>query len=153
MVKETKDEVFDLECPSEEDEAFSWFAGFYQNWETLRSLQQRAIRSRSILLGVHRKVHEAEVVVGSLKCSALNAKLIRMFAERMAKHGVIRNPPLARLFGQFLSFHWENGLLSGEPLNAVAHADAWGLKRLLTCMRRTWSRGESPRESRLQLYR
>ena len=138
-------EVFDLECPSDEDEAFDWFQGVYETWETVRALRQRALQGRCILLGVRRKSDQAEVIVGSLKVAGLNVKLVRMVSERMACHGIVRNPPLARLYGQFLSFHQQNGNLTGDTLHHVSHADAWGLKRILSFMRRKWKRGEQPR--------
>ena len=135
------------ECPREEDEAFSWFEGLYQQWESLRPLRQRALQGRAIMVGVRRKSDSAEVCVGTLKCAKLNADMVRMVTLCMAKNCKIKNPPLCRLYAEFVNFHQQNGSLTGSDILSVAHSDAWGLKRILTLMRRKWSRVEMPRES------
>ena len=135
-----------IECPVEEDEHFAWLQGVWEDWELLRPLRQRAAVGRSLLVGVRRKTDSAEVVVGTLKCAQLNCEMVRRLTLRMAKHGVIKNPPLGRLYHEFVSFHQQNGPLTGDDVLVASHADAWGLKRILTLMRRKWSRDEMPRD-------
>ena len=135
-----------VECPVEEDEDFLWLQGVWEDWESIRALRQRAAVGRSLMLGVRRKTDSAEVCVGTLKCAQLNCELVRMLSRRMAKHGVIKNPRLGRLYHEFVSFHQQNGPLVGDAVLVASHADAWGLKRLLTLMRRKFARDEYPRD-------
>ena len=95
--------------------------------------------------GVRRKVDQVEVCVGTLKCAARNSWIVKTVTGRMAKEGVVKCPPLGRLFAEMLSFHQQNGPLTDQNILAVAHSDAWGLKRIMSFCRRKWVRDETPR--------
>ena len=129
------------------DEQFSWWGGIYEEWESVRELRQRAHSGRSIMLGVRRKVDLQEVCLGTLRCASLNYDILRIVLKRMALNGILANPPLGRLYSEFLGFHQQNSTLDGNAVASIAHSDAWAMKRLLTFMRRKWSRTEMPRDT------
>ena len=134
-----------VECPSEEDTTWEWFYGIYEEWEKEKGLRQLALKGQGIMQGVRRKVDQVEVCVGTLRCAARNSFIIKTVTQRMVQHGVVKCPPLGRLFGQMLAFHQQNGPLTDQNILAVAHSDAWGLKRLMSFCRRKWARDETPR--------
>ena len=136
-----------MECLTDEDEQFSWLDGVYEVWEENRVLRQRARSGRSIMVGVRRKSDLQEVCLGTLKCASLKAFMCQGIVSRMAESGILKNPPLGRLYSELVKFQQQNGSEVGHSLLALAHVDAWGLKRVLTILRRKWARGEQPRDS------
>ena len=138
------------DLPSHENEQYHWLQGLWEEWEKDRQIKDLARAGRCLMSGLRRKLDNQEVVVGTLKCAALNVPILSTVVSRMATNGILKNPPLGRLYCEFLSFHQQWNPRPGQELPPIAHADAWGAKRLLTFLKRKWSRTEMPRDPYLQ---
>ena len=141
-----------MECPSDEDEAFYWLAGVWEEWESIKMLRQRSREGPCIMSGLRRALDNAEVVAGTLKCACLNHQILKMVTARMANSGITASPPLGRLYPEFLGFHQQHSNLNLADMQTVAHADACGMNRLITFMKRKWSRSEMPSDTLLILH-
>ena len=90
-----------------------------------------------------------EVVYGSLECCSLNHDLLRSVLKLMGDHGCIFTPPVYLFQGAALEFHSTAGFPNPHALATAGYDDGWGIKKMLSFIRRKWAKPEMPRESLL----
>ena len=129
---------------------FSWMDEVLDSLEKHREFRVRCLEGRNLTVGMLLStVPPKSVVRGSLDCCKLNVRLIKAFLTPMAKSTCIFNPPIFLVQGAMLEFHGRNGYPNPDGLLAVASEDAKGIKRMLSFLRRKFSREEMPRATRL----
>ena len=124
----------------------SWIGQVPSSWEDHRQFRTACMEGRSLTVGVFLKEFgDQEVVLGTLACCKLNVKLLRALLDCMATTPCIFNPPLHVLQAALLEFYALNHFPDPDDLAAKAHKDGWGLKRMLSFLRRKFTRTEMPR--------
>ena len=125
---------------------FEWMRDVPSAWEDNRQLRWRSIEGKGLAAGVMLpRFGKQEVILGTLDCCKLNAKLLRILLDRMAKTACIFNPPLHILQAACMEFHADNGFPDPNGLASKVGVDGWGLKRMLSFLRRKFSKPEMPR--------
>ena len=131
--------------------SFQWVAQLPQAWESKRALRERSLEGRCLLRGLIQPGHgDREVVLGNIECCKLNSEVL---LKSMADAACIFVPKVFLLQGAMLEFHCHAGYPDAISLGVAAYSDGWGLKRMLTFVKRKWMRGQNARESRLYQVR
>ena len=134
--------TFDARC-------FRWMEKVPEALECRRELRDRSLNGHNLLRGIRQPGHgTAEVVQGSLDCCRLNHVALGVLLKVMADNACIFIPKVFILQGAMLEFHSNSGYPDPDTLGAAANSDGWGLKRMLSFLRRKWKRQEKSRESR-----
>lgn len=123
----------------------TWLPSLPALWESQRALRQRSISGKPLVTGIMSRRHGVEVCVGSMACVKLNHEVLKPITSAMAESACLQTPGLELLFHEVLAFHVSAGYPDEKQMAAVAHADAWGLKRMLNFLRRKWYKEETPR--------
>ena len=89
-------------------------------------------------------------VLGNIKNAAENRDVLLPLVRCMAQMGRVDTPSIEVLSPLVIEFYSLAGYPDPAGLEAVAHQDAWGIKRCLTLLRRKWSRNEVPKELRIE---
>ena len=136
---------------------FSWLGKLPDVWDQNRHFRNRSLAGQTLTRGLFLPSRgKKEVVCGSLECCSLNSDLLRTVVRLMADHGCIFTPPVYLLQGACLEFHSNAGFPDANALGAAGDHDGWGIRKMLTFLRRKWSKTEMPREtwinSRVFLY-
>ncbi|CAE7466690.1 unnamed protein product [Symbiodinium necroappetens] len=126
--------------------SFQWVAQLPQVWESRRPLRERSLQGRNLLRGMIVPGHgDHEVVIGSIECCKINSEVLLITLKLMADEACIFVPKVFLLQGATLEFHCHSGYPDAASLGVAAYSDGWGLKRMLTCVKRKWMRGQTPR--------
>ncbi|CAJ1397021.1 unnamed protein product [Effrenium voratum] len=125
----------------------TWLPSLPALWESQRALRQRSISGKPLVTGIMSRRHGVEVCVGSMACVKLNHEVLKPITSAMAESACLQTPGLELLFHEVLAFHVSAGYPDEKQMAAVAHADAWGLKRMLNFLRRKWYKEETPRDA------
>ena len=134
--------------------SFQWVAQLPQAWESKRALRERSLEGRCLLRGLIQPGHgDREVVLGNIECCKLNSEVLLILLKSMADAACIFVPKVFLLQGAMLEFHCHAGYPDAISLGVAAYSDGWGLKRMLTFVKRKWMRGQNARESRLYQVR
>ena len=120
------------------------FSGVPEAWDGEPLLRRRAAKGQSLMVSTVRDVPQ---VLGNIKNVAANYDVLAPLVTKMAVAGVIETPSLEVLTPLVIEFYSLAGYPDPVGVHALAHQDAWGLKRCLTLLRRKWSRGEVPKDS------
>ncbi|CAE7397433.1 unnamed protein product [Symbiodinium sp. CCMP2592] len=126
---------------------FQWVAQLPQAWESKRPLRERSLEGRCLLRGVIQPGHgNREVVKGNIECCKLNSDVLLILLRIMADDACIFVPKVFLLQGAMLEFHCHAGYPDAASLGVAAYSDGWGLKRMLTFVKRKWMRGQNARD-------
>ena len=128
---------------------FSWMTELPQLWDATWHFRNRSLMGQNLTRGLFLPGRSGEVVVGSLECCGLNHDLLRPVVKLMGDRGCIFTPPVHLLQAAALEFHSACGFPDADALRLVGYDDGWGLKKMLTFLRRKWSKDENPREALL----
>ena len=132
------------QCGNQPD--FSFMADVPVLWEDIRELRVRTMEGKPLLVGVLvPQLGRKPVVVGTLECVKLNAKVLGVILKLMEEKACLSNPPLYLLQGALLEFQGRNGFPSPDDMAGIAIQDSWGLKRMLSFLRRKFAKTETPR--------
>ncbi|CAE7576207.1 unnamed protein product [Symbiodinium sp. CCMP2592] len=126
---------------------FQWVAQLPVLWENNRAFRERSLNGQSLLRGIHQPGHgDREVVLGNIQCCKLNGEVLKVVLKLMGDEGCIFVAKVYLLHAAALEFHSNSGYPEAASLGAVAHSDGWGLKRMLSFLKRKWMRGQTPRD-------
>ena len=121
------------------------FSNIAEEWEAQAPLRRRASKGKSLMVST---VKEVPQVLGNTKNVAENSDVLMPLIKRMAAAGILETPSVETLSPMVLEFYALAGYPDPAGAPALAHQDAWGIKRCLTLVRRKWSRQEMPKDSR-----
>ncbi|CAE7808331.1 unnamed protein product [Symbiodinium microadriaticum] len=93
-------------------------------------------------------VKDVSQVLGNIKNVAENYDVLFPLVQRMSACGRVDTPAVDDITPLVVEFYSETGFPDTANLEALAHQDAWGIKRCLTLVRRKWSRAETPKDRR-----
>ncbi|CAE7197320.1 hypothetical protein AK812_SmicGene350 [Symbiodinium microadriaticum] len=126
------------------------FSRVPQQWDDVAALRRRASRGRTLMVSAVKGVSH---VLGNIKNAAENRDVLLPLVRCMAQMGRVDTPSIEVLSPLVIEFYSLAGYPDPAGLEAVAHQDAWGIKRCLTLLRRKWSRNEDSRAKELvKLY-
>ena len=129
---------------------FRWLAQLPKAWDQRRELRERSINGQNILRGLRQPGHGAlDVISGSLECCRLNLEALGAVLKLMGDNGCIFVPKVFMLQAAAIEFHSLAGYADPDSLGCAANSDGWGLKRMLSFLKRKWKRGEKCRAPRL----
>ena len=117
--------------------------GLAETWEAIYELRKRAASGHSLLVST---VPGLPQVLGNIKNVAANAAVLKPLVQMMGEQGIINTPslelldPVCQKFLQLANYPKEDDVV------ALAHQDAWGLKRCLTLCRRKFIKAEVPKD-------
>ena len=120
------------------------FSKISEEWEAQATLRRRASKGKSLMVSTLRDVPQ---VLGNIKNVAENHEVLLPLVKRMSAAGALDTPAVETLAGFVLEFYSLAGYPDPVRAHALAHQDAWGIKRCLTLLRRKWSRQEMPKDS------
>ena len=119
------------------------FSKLPEQWDAVPNLRRRAAKGRSLLVSA---VKDMNQILGNIKNVAENSDVLRPIVETMTSAGNLETPSIEVLSPLILEFYGLASHPSPEQAAALAHQDAWGVKRCLTLLRRKWSRQEMPKD-------
>ena len=132
---------------------FKWLAQLPRAWDQRRELRERSINGQNLLRGLRQPGHGSlEVVAGTLDCCKLNVEAIGAVLKLMADNACIFVPKVFMLQAAAIEFHGLAGYADPDSLGAAASSDGWGLKRMLSFLKRKWRRSEKCRASCLSRH-
>ena len=112
-------------------------------WEGIRSIRNQIQGGRSLMVST---VAGMAGVLGNLKDCSENSECLMAILERMKASLTCDTPGVdilsvaCRVALELCRYDDQEGLA------AVAHRDAWGMKRCLSTLRRKWARNETPKD-------
>lgn len=123
------------------------FSKVPQAWDDIATLRRRAQKGRSLMVSTTRGVNQ---VLGNIKNVAENHEILRPLVACMSKCGVVDTPPVEKLSELVAEFYGLAGFPEPAGIEALAHQDAWGIKRCLSLLRRNGLGRRHPRTGVLQ---
>ena len=128
---------------------FQWVAQLPILWENNRAFRERSLNGQTLLRGISEPGHgDREVVIGNIVCCKMNNEVLKIVLKLMGDNGCIFVAKVYLLQAAALEFHSNSGYPEAASLGVVAHSDGWGLKRMLSFLKRKWMRNQTPRVSR-----
>ena len=119
------------------------FSRVPQQWDDEAILRRRASKGRTLMVSAVKGVSH---VLGNIKNVAENQNVLLPLVTCMSQWGRVDTPSIEVLTPLVIEFYSLAGYPDPTGLEAVAHQDAWGIKRCLTLLRRKWSRAETPKD-------
>ena len=119
------------------------FSKVPKEWESNATLRKRAMKGRRLMVST---VKDVSQVLGNIKNVAENYDVLFPLVQRMSACGRVDTPAVDDITPLVVEFYSETGFPDTANLEALAHQDAWGIKRCLTLVRRKWSRAETPKD-------
>ena len=119
------------------------FSKIPQTWDDISALRRRAQKGRSMMVSTTQGISQ---VLGNIKNVSENHEILRPLVLEMSKNGVVETPPVEKLSQLVVEFYSLAGYPDPGNIEALAHQDAWGIKRCLSLVRRKWSRAETPKD-------
>lgn len=119
------------------------FSRVPQEWDDVAALRRRASKGRTLMVSATKGISH---VLGNIKNVAENRDVLLPLVRCMCSAGRVDTPSLELLTPLVIEFYSLAGYPDPSELEAVAHQDAWGIKRCLTLLRRKWSRSETPKD-------
>ena len=119
------------------------FSKIAEEWDAQPLLRRRAAKGKALLVSTLKDVPQ---VLGNIKNMAENSDVLKPIVLRMSAEGILDTPSVETLTAVVLEFYSLAGYPDPLGAHALAHQDAWGMKRCLTLLRRKWSRQEIPKD-------
>ncbi|CAE6972770.1 unnamed protein product [Symbiodinium sp. CCMP2592] len=126
---------------------FEWVAQLPPLWENNRFFRQRSLNGQALLRSVSQPGHgDREVVIGNIECFKMNNEVLKIVLKLMGDNGCIFVAKVYLFQAAALEFHSNSGYPEAASLGVVAYSDGWGLKRMLSFLKRKWMRKQTPRD-------
>ena len=112
-------------------------------WEEHPGLRVRAKQGMSLMTATAAGMNHC---LGSLKDCAENHAVLMPVLEGLLAAYTLDTPSVDLLGAKCKLFLQLAAYPDASAMSAVAHRDAWSLKRCLTTLKRKWSRQETPKD-------
>ena len=114
-----------------------------QKWENVRELRGQVADGRSLMLST---VAHTNSCMGNLRDCSANYYALLEVLNCMVLSCTIRTPKVDVLGVACTEFLQLARYPDASTLVAIAHRDAWGIKRCLSTLKRKWMRNEVPKD-------
>lgn len=121
---------------------FSFVAACLQKWKSSPELQRKAIKREPLAISHDQKA----IVFPSLPNLKLNYYLLKGFTSHMADSGFIVTKSVHLIRAAIEKFYVEQDPVMTDKVSALACGSADSVKKMLSAIKRKWSRWEIPKE-------
>ena len=121
---------------------FSYVSACIEKWKSTPELQRKAIKREPLATSHDKKA----IVFPSLSNLKLNYFLLKGFTSHMASSGLICTKSVHLIREAIERFYIEQDPVKTDKVKALACGSADSVKKMLSAIKRKWSRWEIPKE-------
>ena len=120
-----------------------------KDWEECFRLRTQVAQGKSLMLSTS---VGSTSCLGNLKDCAENYEPLKATLGKMLISRTLDTPPIDNISVACREFLAMAHYPDSDGVPAIAHRDAWSLKRCLSTLRRKWSRQEVPKDFNYKTY-